>query len=266
MVVLTIYLSICGVVAYIITKICFQIPFGFIILVIIASTLPAQRSLYMHVAAVASALEHQGITEARLKVSMIVGRKTEELDEAGVSRAAIESLSENFSDGIVAPLFWLATGGLMGAVVYKAANTADSMIGHKNERYSAFGWAAARFDDLINLPCSRLSALWLTLAAFFIPGASPKTACQAVKRDARHHRSPNAGWPEAAMAGALGFKLGGPRHYGTETVKDGYMGSGKYDLTYKDIRKSLRLFSIACLIQVIVLLGLSFSFFLISNK
>ena len=125
------------------------------------------------------------------------------LDEAGVARAAIESLAENFSDGIVAPIVWTALGGLTGGALYKAVNTADSMIGHKTERYAAFGWAAARLDDLVNLPASRLAALWIVLAAFLAPGASPSEAVRAVRRDASRHRSPNAGWPEAAMAGAL---------------------------------------------------------------
>ena len=135
---------------------------------------------------------------------MIVGRNPDVLDEAGVARAAIESLAENFSDGVVAPLFWTALGGLTGGALYKAVNTADSMIGHKDDRYAAFGWAAARLDDLVNLPASRLAALWLVLAAALAPGASPFEAARAVRRDAAKHRSPNAGWPEAAMAGALG--------------------------------------------------------------
>lgn len=230
-----------------------KIPFGIIILILVASTLLAQRSLHDHVLAVAHALESGGIEEARIAVSMIVGRETEGLDEAAISRAAIESLAENFSDGVVAPLFWLAAFGLPGGVLYKAANTADSMIGHKNERYAAFGWAAARFDDLVNLPCSRLAALWLVLAALIEPGASASSAIRAVSRDARRHRSPNAGWPEAAMAGALGLKLGGPRMYGKELADVAFMGDGRYDLTRWDIRKALSLYRIACSVQIAVL-------------
>src|SRR5258708_11013558 len=131
----------------------------------VASTLLAQRSLDAHVRAVADALEQKGIEAGRRAVSMIVGRDTAGLDETGVSRAAIESLAENFSDGVVAPLFWLLVAGLPGIFSYKAINTADSMIGHKSDRYLAFGWASARVDDFVNLPASRLSALWLVLAS-----------------------------------------------------------------------------------------------------
>ena len=220
---------------------------------ILGSSLLAQRSLYRHVADVADALETGGLDAGRRAVSMIVGRDPERLDEAGVSRAAIESLAENFSDGIVAPLFWLAVLGLPGGIAYKAVNTADSMIGHKSEKYLAFGWAAARFDDLVNLPASRLAALWLVAASAFVPGGSPQRAWDAVWRDAKHHRSPNAGWPEAAMAGALGLKLNGPRIYDGEIVDDPYMGDGRSDATAADIRAALRLYRIACGIEIAVL-------------
>ncbi|MEI6202448.1 MAG: adenosylcobinamide-phosphate synthase CbiB, partial [Enhydrobacter sp.] len=220
---------------------------------VIASSLLAQRSLYRHVADVAEALETGGLTAGRKAVSMIVGRDPEQLDEAGVGRAAIESLAENFSDGIVAPLFWLAVLGLPGGIAYKAVNTADSMIGHKSEKYLAFGWASARFDDLVNLPASRLAALWLIAAAGCVPGGSPQRACATVRRDARFHRSPNAGWPEAAMAGALGLKLNGPRIYDGEIVDDPYMGDGRSEVTAADIRAALKLYRIACGLQIAVL-------------
>jgi adenosylcobinamide-phosphate synthase len=182
---------------------------------------------------------------------MIVGRNPDRLDEAGVARAAIESLAENFADGIVAPVFWMALGGLPGAALYKAANTADSMIGHLNARYAAFGWAAARFDDLVNLPASRLAALFLGLAS-----GSPGSAWRAVWRDAPKHRSPNAGWPEAAMAGALGLKLAGPRVYGEETVDDAFMGDGRRLATAADIRRALRVYVGACVLEWVVLVFL----------
>jgi adenosylcobinamide-phosphate synthase len=182
-------------------------------------------------------------------VAMIVGRNPLALDEAGVARAAIESLAENFSDGAVAPLFWIVVGGLPGGALYKAVNTADSMIGHRSDRYLAFGWAAARFDDLVNLPASRLAALWLIVAAAILPGASARDALRALRRDAGRHRSPNAGWPEAAMAGALGLKLAGPRIYGEETIDDAFMGDGRYEANAADIRAGLRLYRIACLLQ-----------------
>nr|WP_250812301.1 adenosylcobinamide-phosphate synthase CbiB [Neorhizobium tomejilense] len=223
-----------------------MIPLGPILLVVIAASLPAQKSLETHVEAVATALRYGGLEAGRKAVSKIVGRDPEKLDEAGVCRAAIESLAENFSDGVVAPAFWMGIGGLAGGVGYKAANTADSMIGHKLPRYEAFGWAAARFDDLINLPASRLSALLFVVAAGFIDRASPGNAIRAIRRDARHHRSPNAGWPEAAMAGALGIALAGPRSYGGQMIEARFMGEGgRSELTYDDIRRALKLARVA---------------------
>jgi adenosylcobinamide-phosphate synthase len=221
-----------------------------IVTALLASTLLAQRSLAAHVAAVAQALEHDGLAGGRRAVSQIVGRDPESLDEAAVSRAAIESLAENFSDGIVAPAFWLAVAGLPGGAIYKAANTADSMIGHRTARHAAFGWAAARFDDLVNLPASRLTALLLFAAACLVPGASPAGAWCAIWRDAKHHRSPNAGWPEAAMAGALGLALAGPRTYAGVLVDDVFMGDGRRDAKAADIRRALRLYWTADLILV----------------
>tara|TARA_R110002020_G_scaffold143636_4_gene316013 strand:+ start:381 stop:1349 length:969 start_codon:yes stop_codon:yes gene_type:complete len=219
---------------------------GFLVLVLIAAMLPAQKSLESHVEAVAAALETGGLEAGRKAVSMIVGRDPEQLDEAGVCRAAVESLAENFSDGIVAPAFWLGVAGLGGGAAYKAANTADSMIGHRSARHEAFGWAAARFDDLINLPASRLSGGLFVAAACLLPGASPKAAMAAIRRDARHHRSPNAGWPEAAMAGALGIALAGPRSYGGKMIEARFMGSGgRSELTAADIRRALTLARIA---------------------
>jgi adenosylcobinamide-phosphate synthase len=226
-----------------------------VLLIATASSLVAQRSLYQHVRAVAEALERHGLEAGRQAVSMIVGRNPARLDEAGVARAAIESLAENFSDGIVAPTFWLAVAGLPGAALYKATNTADSMVGHRTLRYAAFGWAAARLDDLINLPASRLAAVFLVAGAFAV-GASPGEALRTMWRDAGRHRSPNAGWPEAAMAGALGLKLAGPRVYGDEIVSDAFMGCRRREATAADIRRGLRLFRAACVMQWLVLLAL----------
>ncbi len=214
-----------------------------------ASTLLAQRSLGEHVRAVADALENGGLSAGRDAVSKIVGRDKNTLDEAGVGRAAVESLAENFSDGVVAPLFWLVVAGLPGAALYKAINTADSMIGHKSDRYTAFGWAAARIDDLVNIPASRLAALWVVLAALVTPKASALEAFRAMPRDARRHRSPNAGWPEAAMAGALGLRLGGSRIYAGAAVGDYWMGNGRAALTSSDIHAALGIYRAACVIQ-----------------
>ena len=229
--------------------------FGQIVTVLVATSLIAQRSMYDHVRAVADSLEREGLAAGRRAVSMIVGRNPDQLDEAGVARAAIESLAENFSDGIVAPVFWMTVAGLPGAVAYKAVNTGDSMIGHRTPRFEAFGWATARLDDVLNLPASRLSALLIAVAAFFT-GGSLVHAFRAVWRDASHHRSPNAGWPEAAMAGALGLQLAGPRVYGDELVVDAFMGDGRREATVADIRKALRVFIVACAIQWLVLASL----------
>jgi adenosylcobinamide-phosphate synthase len=219
-----------------------SLPLGIAAAAIVASTLIAQRSLYDHVARVAAALEQDGIAAGRAAVSHIVGRDTAVLDEAGVARAAIESLAENFSDGVVAPVFWLGVGGLAGGSAYKAINTADSTIGHRTPRHDAFGFTAARLDDLVNLPASRLSAFLIVAAAAVTTGASPTGAWRAVVRDAHRHRSPNAGYPEAAMAGALGLSLAGPRVYGGVPVDDATMGDGRCDTTAADIRAALALY------------------------
>jgi adenosylcobinamide-phosphate synthase len=216
---------------------------------ILASSLLAQRSLYDHVDAVAAALD-LSLDRGRRAVSMIVGRDTGDLTESSVCRAAIESLAESFSDGIVAPMFWLAIAGLPGGIAYKAINTADSMIGHKTERYNDFGWAAARTDDVLNWVPARLSVLWLVLAAVVVPGASPWRAWTVARRDARRHDSPNAGWPEAAMAGALGVRLMGPRTYDGVLVDNEWMGEGRVLLRIADIRTALRLYRTACGIQL----------------
>jgi adenosylcobinamide-phosphate synthase len=231
-------------------------PIGSGILILAASSLLAQRSLHEHVRAVAEALQTQGLQAGRAAVAMVVGRNPDRLDEAGIARAAIESLAENFSDGVVAPAFWLIVGGLPSAMCYKATNTADSMIGHRTPRHHAFGWAAARLDDFINLPASRLSALFLVLAAATAIGASPRGAMKAVWRDARCHRSPNAGWPEAAMAGALGLRLAGPRVYGETLIDDAFMGDGRREATAHDIIRALRLYRAACVAQWLVLLAI----------
>ncbi|HET9067815.1 MAG TPA: adenosylcobinamide-phosphate synthase CbiB [Amaricoccus sp.] len=228
---------------------------GSIVVAVAAGTLLAQRSLSAHVGAVARGLEDGGLAAGRAAVARIVGRDVEGLDEAAVARAAVESLAENFADGVVAPVFWMALMGLPGGAAYKAINTADSMIGHRSPRYRAFGWAAARADDVVNLPASRLAALLLVVAAVLVPGASPGGALRASWRDAGGHRSPNAGWPEAAMAGALGFALAGPRRYGGELVEDAVMGrGGRRRLGAGDIRRALRLYWTA---DVLLIVGLA---------
>lgn len=234
--------SIVAVVTLVIERGLLLLPFGLIGVGVLASALIAQRSLHEHVARVADALDNAGVTGGREAVSHIVGRDVAVLDVAGIARAAIESLAENFSDGVVAPVFWMLIAGLPGAAVYKAVNTADSMIGHRTPRYQAFGWAAARLDDLLNLPASRLSAFLIIAAASVTPRASASGAWRAVRRDAGRHRSPNAGYPEAAMAGALGLALAGPRSYGGVRVDDTLMGDGRRAADAGDIRAALGLY------------------------
>ena len=252
-VVLLVVLSL--LVGFIIVRLCdlFLPPLLALLLsAVLASSLLAQRSLYAHVQAVADALGSKGLAAGREAVAQIVGRDTKELDEEGVCRAAIESLAESFCDGVVAPLFWMTLLGLPGALAYKAINTADSMIGHKTWRYADFGWAAARTDDLVNWPAARLAVLWLALAAA-VTGLSPAGALANAWRDAGKHDSPNAGWPEAAMAGALGVRLMGPRRYDGEFVDHGWIGSGRVVLKAVDIRTALRLYRAACGMQLVVL-------------
>lgn len=222
-------------------KLCGLLTGGQLLLALLSSSLLAQRSLHQHVDAVARALM-VSLEDGRRAVAQIVGRDVSALDEAGVARAAIESLAENFSDGVVAPALFLALFGLPGALVYKAVNTADSMIGHKSARYLAFGWAAARLDDLLNLLPARFAACLIALAAPFLQGGSASEAIRVARRDAVWHASPNAGWPEAAMAGALGLSLGGPRAYGAIEVAGATLGDGRRNATAADIRRALALY------------------------
>lgn len=224
-----------------------------IVVAIFASTLLAQRSLDSHARAVADALRRDGLDAGRRAVAMIVGRETSTLDEAGVTRAAIESLAENFADGVVAPALYIAVLGLPGGAAYKAINTADSMIGHRTPRHEAFGFAAAKLDDLVNWPAARLSALWIVLAAAILPGASGRDAWRIMRRDSTGHPSPNAGWPEAAMAGALGIRLGGPRTYVGKTVADRTIGDGTAAVDAGAIAKALRLYRLACGLNILAI-------------
>ncbi|MDY0872430.1 adenosylcobinamide-phosphate synthase CbiB [Dongia rigui] len=233
-----------------------KLPGGPLWLGLVMSTLIAQKSLYAHVADVAKAMELSGVDGGRIAVARIVGRDPEALDEAGIARAAVESLAENFSDGIVAPIFWGLVLGLPGMLAYKTINTMDSMIGHKTPRHLDFGRAAARLDDLVNLPASRLSALLLILASLVQRGARAAAAWRAVWRDATRHKSPNAGWPEAAMAGALGLAIAGPRRYHGVLVSDPWMNDGgRWQLKAADIRTCLALYWRACAVLGLVVLG-----------
>ncbi|MBF0394259.1 MAG: cobalamin biosynthesis protein CobD [Alphaproteobacteria bacterium] len=219
---------------------------GFALEIFLVAVLVAQRGLFDHVRAVAAGLETDGLAGGRAAVAHIVGRDPQSLDDHGVARAAIESCAENFSDAVVAPVFWYVALGLPGLFAYKAVNTLDSMIGYRDDRFEAFGKASARFDDLINLAPARLAGLLVALAALFVPGASFPGALRCIWRDAGKHRSPNAGWPESAMAGALGLALAGPRHYPGLTVSDPWIGDGRARATSVDIRRALIVFAVAC--------------------
>ncbi|MGB3814382.1 MAG: adenosylcobinamide-phosphate synthase CbiB [Shinella sp.] len=221
---------------------------GALIEVVIVAVFLAQKSLHDHVRAVSIGLRQGGIEGGRQAVSMIVGRDPATLDEPAVCRAGIESLAENFSDGVVAPAFWYALLGLPGLFAYKMLNTADSMIGHKNEKYLDFGRASARLDDLANWPAARLSILFIAAGAWMARGrAAARLAIGTALRDAGLHRSPNSGWPEAAMAGALGIGLAGPRIYGGTRVDEPMMNaSGRTVAAVADIDLSLRIFYAAC--------------------
>ena len=219
-------------------------PAGAAVEAIVASTLIAYRSLHDHVGAVTRGLQ-LGIGEARAAVAHIVGRDPASLDPPAVARAAMESLAENFADAVVAPIFWYALLGLPGLFAYKAVNTLDSMIAHRDPRHLHFGRIAARVDDVANWIPARLAAGLLVLAALFVPGASAGAGLRAARRDAGRHRSVNAGWPEAAMAGALGFAIAGPRRYHGLNVEDAWMGDGRRDLDAADVHAGLRLYAAA---------------------
>jgi adenosylcobinamide-phosphate synthase len=223
-----------------------------VVIGILAMPFVALRSLYEHVGAVARPLGEGDITAARSAVAMIVGRDPERLDAAAIARATIESLAENTSDGIVAPVFWGALFGLPGIIGYKAINTLDSMIGHRTERHEAFGWAAARIDDVANFVPARLTAL-----LFAAIGGRPRDALACMTSDAQRHRSINAGWPGAAMAGALGVRLCGPRFYHGELAAEPWLNAGARDPAASDIVRGLRLYirAMACLGGLLAILA-----------
>jgi adenosylcobinamide-phosphate synthase len=216
---------------------------------VLAWPLIALRSMHMHVAAVAAPLLAGDLAAARAAVAMIVGRDPAALDEAGVARAAIESLAENTGDGIVAPIFWGVVAGLPGIAAYKAVNTLDSMIGHRNDRFEAFGKVAARLDDLANLIPARLTGVLFALAAPF----DAARALRVMVRDASAHRSPNAGWSEAAMAGALGVRLSGPRIYGDRVSAEPWLNAEARDPGPGDVRRALRFYARAMALMALAL-------------
>ncbi|MBZ8132578.1 adenosylcobinamide-phosphate synthase CbiB [Afifella sp. IM 167] len=229
-----------------------NLPLGFALEAFFVSVFLAQKGLLEHVGAVVAGQE-KGLEAARLAVSRIVGRDVSALDRSGVNRAALESLAENFSDGLVAPAVWYLIAGLPGLFAYKMLNTADSMIGHRNERHEAFGYAAARLDDFANYLPARLAAGLIALAAPLV-GGNTREAFKVARRDAAAHRSPNAGWPEAAMAGALAIAFGGPRRYGTLIVDGAWLnGEGKKEVGLEELRRGMRLADAAWLVLLAIL-------------
>ena len=223
----------------------------------LVTVLLAQRGMADHMVRVARALD-AGVEPARAAVRHIVGRDVRALDSPGVARAAIESCAENFSDGVVAPAFWYLLLGLPGLLAYKAINTMDSMIGHRSPRHHAFGRAAARIDDAANWVPARMAGALIAGAAFFVPGAGPGRAWRTMLRDARRHSSPNAGWPEAAMAGALGLALLGPRRYeGAAAADAAWLGDGRTEATAADMRRAVCVFAVACGLVAALTAGLA---------
>lgn len=220
---------------------------------IMASVLIAGRTLDERVSAVADALETRGIEAGRAALDRITERETKGLDEAGVSRVAIESLANGFSEGLVAPVVWLAAAGLPGCAMFKAISTAGGMSGvsSTSDPQRAFGWAAFRLDSLVNWPTARLSVLWLAAAARIMPQACWRTAMLSAVRDGPRHRDLNAGWPEAAMAGALGLALAGPTMRGGRRIDNAWMGAGRRAATPADIQRALRLYRIAYVLQAV---------------
>jgi adenosylcobinamide-phosphate synthase len=229
--------GIAGAAGYAIQAAAEQLPFGALMIVLIATVGLAQRSLYVHVRDVLRPLMQDDLRAARAAVSRIVGRDTAQLSPSGVAAAAIESLAESFNDGIVAPAFWLVIGGLPGLFAYKALNTADSLIGHREPRWRMFGWAAARADDVVNLIPARLAGLLIVIA-----GGS---GLRVMWRDASRHASPNAGWPEAAMAGALRVQLGGPATYEGILHERPIFGAGPSP-DARDLARSLQIYLVSC--------------------
>ncbi len=229
-----------------------MLAWGWLAELALVATLLAQRTMADHMVRVARALD-AGVEPAQAELRHIVGREVHALDEHAIARAAIESGAENYSDGVVAPAFWYLLLGLPGLLAYKAINTMDSMIGHRSPRHHAFGRAAARLDDAVNWLPARISGGLVAAAALVVPGAAPRRAWRTMLRDAPRHSSPNAGWPEAAMAGALGLALLGPRRYKGETAADeAWLGDGRKEATAADLRRTVRVFAVACALVAVL--------------
>lgn len=245
--------ALAGAAGWGLTVLAHELRYGWAIELLAVTILLAQRSLFDHVRAVGRALRREGLPAARAAVARIVGRDPETLDSHGVARAAIESLAENFADGVVAPAFWYLLFGLPGLFAYKAVNTMDSMIGYRTPRHAAFGRAAARLDDAMNFVPARIAGAMIVVAALFVPRGRPISSFRVMARDGRKHRSPNAGWPEAAMAGALGVALAGPRSYHGSAEASPWLGEEfSARIGEAEIRRALYLFVVACLMNAAI--------------
>ena len=252
-------LAIFGGSAWLLSHLLSRSVLGWALLALLSSSLLAQRSLYDHVRAVATPLAAGDIAAARAALALIVGRDVQNLDAAAVSAAAIESLAENLSDGVVAPLFWGCLLGLPGLVLYKAINTADSMIGHRTPRYLYFGRVAARLDDLVNLVPARLTGLLIAIVTL-----SPK-AMTVMRTDASKHRSPNAGWPEAAMAGALNLRLSGPRAYHGVVTDEPWINEAGAPPDAAGIARALKIMIRVCVALLLLTLTTALALYLMTS-
>lgn len=245
-------------VGVLVSEIRLHVRWGWVLEIALIWALLAQKSLYLHVRDVAVALEGDDLGQSRIEIAKIVGRDPERLNQPGIARAAIESLFENFSDAVVAPVFWYVLFGAPGILALKTVNTLDSMIGRKNSRYLDFGRWAARLDDIMMLVPARLSGLLLTIAARFTSGCNAKEAFRIMMRDHGHHASPNSGWPEAAGAGALGLALAGPRHYKDHDAIEPWIGDGRSSADFRDVGRALSLMAKSCLLLFTLIFALFF--------
>lgn len=239
------------------------VHYAWLIEALLVAVLLDERSLFEHVAAVGKALKSDGLQGGRAAVAKIVGRDPESLDEHGVARAAIEALFAKFSTGLVAPAFWYLLLGLPGLFACKTAGALNGVIGHRSPKYLDFGWAAARLDDALDWIPARLTALLVWLAALVLPGAHAGAAVRTTLADARKHRSPHAGWPEAAAAGALGLALGGPRRYLGTVMDEPWLGAGRARATLADLGAALKLYlAAAAVLAALLLIGAAARHFL----
>jgi len=237
------------------------LPYGWSLELVTLLSCVRLREPWRRIREVRRALEHRGLDAARAEVKPLTRRDTDSLDDHGVARAAIEAAAKHLNQGAVAPAFWYILLGLPGALLWTAVNALDEAIGHRSPRYEQFGLAAARIDDVLNVLPARLTGALITVGAAFLGSAQPLTALRTMIKDARYHRSLNAGWPEAAMAGALGLALGGPNQEGAVTVREVWIGQGRARATTSDIGRALGLYAVTGLVLAgligVVMLGLA---------